>query len=34
VLAFGAVLNAWVFGGLMLRLGTRLLERIPLIKTV
>jgi uncharacterized membrane protein len=34
VLAFGAVLNAWVFGRLMLRLGTRLLERIPLIKTV
>jgi len=34
VLALGAVLNAWVFGRLMLRLGTRLLERIPLIKTV
>jgi uncharacterized membrane protein len=34
VLAFGAVLNAWVFGRLMLGLGTRLLERIPLIKTV
>jgi len=34
VLALGAVLNAWVFGRVMLRLGTRLLERIPLIKTV
>jgi uncharacterized membrane protein len=34
VLALGAVLNAWVFGRVMLRLGTRLLERIPLVKTV
>jgi uncharacterized membrane protein len=34
VLALGAVLNAWVFGRVMLTLGTRLLERIPLIKTV
>ena len=34
VLALGAVLNAWVFGRVMLALGSRLLERIPLIKTV
>ena len=34
VLALGAVLNAWVFGRVMLTLGSRLLERIPLIKTV
>jgi uncharacterized membrane protein len=34
VLALGAVLNAWAFGRVMLMLGTRLLERIPLIKTV
>lgn len=34
VLALGAVLNAWVYGRLVLKLGNRLLERIPLIKTV
>jgi len=34
VLALGAVLNTWVYGQLALRLGNRLLERIPLIKTV
>lgn len=34
VLALGAVLDAWVFGRLVLALGSRLLERIPLIKTV
>ena len=34
VLALGAALNAWVFGRVMLTVGTRLLERIPLIKTV
>ncbi|MEX2126090.1 MAG: DUF502 domain-containing protein [Woeseia sp.] len=34
VLALGAVLNAWVYGRLALKLGNRLLERIPLIKTV
>ena len=34
VLALGAVLNAWVYGRLALTLGNRLLERIPLVKTV
>jgi uncharacterized membrane protein len=34
VLAVGAVLNIWVFGRLMLTFGDRMLERIPLIKTV
>ena len=34
MLALGAVLNAWDFGRLMLAFGTRLLERIPLIKSV
>ncbi len=34
VLALGAVLNIWVFGRLMLVLSTRVLERIPLVKTV
>lgn len=34
VLALGAVLNAWVFGQVMLTLGSRLLERIPLVKSV
>jgi uncharacterized membrane protein len=34
VLALGAVLEGWVFGHLVLALGSRLLERIPLIKTV
>jgi uncharacterized membrane protein len=34
VLAVGAALNIWVFGRLMLTLGDRMLERIPLIKTV
>lgn len=34
VLALGTILNAWVFGRLMLTFGTRVLERIPLIKTV
>jgi uncharacterized membrane protein len=34
VLALGAVLSAWAFGQLVVTLGNRLLERIPLIKTV
>lgn len=34
VLALGAVLNASVFGRLMLTLGSRVMEQIPLIKTV
>lgn len=34
VLALGAILNVWVFGRVVLALGSRLLERIPLIKTV
>jgi uncharacterized membrane protein len=34
VLALGAALNAWSFGRVMLTLGSRLLERIPLVKTV
>jgi uncharacterized membrane protein len=34
VLALGALLNASVYGRLALRLGNRLLERIPLVKTV
>jgi len=34
VLALGAALNASAFGQLMLAMSTRVLERIPLIKTV
>jgi uncharacterized membrane protein len=34
VLGLGAILNVWVFGRLTLTMGSRLLERIPLIKTV
>jgi uncharacterized membrane protein len=34
VLGMGAILNVWVFGRLTLTVGSRLLERIPLIKTV
>ena len=34
VLGMGAILNVWSFGRLSLNVGSRLLERIPLIKTV
>lgn len=34
VLGMGAILNVWVFGRLTLEVGSRLLERIPLVKTV
>jgi uncharacterized membrane protein len=34
VLGLGAILNVWVFGRLTLDVGSRLLERIPLVKTV
>jgi uncharacterized membrane protein len=34
VLVLGAVLEAWVFGRLVLALGNRLVERIPFIKIV
>jgi len=34
VLGMGAILNVWVFGRLTLNVGSRLLERIPLVKTV
>lgn len=34
VLGMGAILNVWSFGRLSLKVGSRLLERIPLIKTV
>jgi uncharacterized membrane protein len=34
VLGVGAILNVWVFGRLTLTVGSRLLERIPLVKTV
>jgi uncharacterized membrane protein len=34
VLGMGAVLNVWDFGRLTLEVGNRLLERIPLVKTV
>jgi uncharacterized membrane protein len=34
VLALGAILNAWDYGRAMLTLSNRLVERIPLVKTV
>lgn len=34
VLGMGAVLNIWAFGRLTLEVGSRLLERIPLVKIV
>jgi uncharacterized membrane protein len=34
VLGVGAILNVWVFGRLTLTVGSRLLERIPLVRTV
>ncbi len=34
VVAIGAVVNAWAFGRLILGLANRILERIPLIKSV
>jgi uncharacterized membrane protein len=34
VLGVGAVLNVWVFGRLTLTVGSRLLERIPLVRIV
>jgi uncharacterized membrane protein len=34
VLGMGAILNVWVFGQLTLKVGSRVLERIPLVKTV
>ena len=34
VLGMGAILNVWVFGRLTLNVGSRLLERIPLVRTV
>jgi len=34
VLGMGAILNVWVFGRLTLKVGDRVMERIPLVKTV
>ena len=34
VLAIGAIVNAWAFGRLLLGLADRILERIPLVKSI